>query len=589
MHPCLQITEILSEIFASYDEDKENIRTLYSLALVCKMFHEPARDALWRFQRSFVTLVKMFPADVWVETEDRAVVRLLNTTASSPESSMADPSEISLLSPPNLWKKPATLTFKQPLTPSDWTGFQFYAKRMVHLSFGHYDWSVFGGQELSSSVFRAIESSLNLGHCDRPLLQNLSGLSFNQGFGGVSLRDICVFLGPRLKTLHLTISGSFDGLEVFAIAVKARCPTIEHLYISSHERSKRANSFLLDLICSLSSPRTISCEGVTCDSQTLKYLSSLPFLRSLTVRLPKRFAQESFLDSSSNIRPFLALQHLNISVASIADAGEFLQVTSRSSGLTSLSVTFDQIVPTPEQLRAVFTVIQRSSFRDTLTTFALVEEVELSQDSPPLHSLDAYTLSPLLQCRNLEHVTIHVPYGHAAIDNSLLREIAEAWPRLRDISLTSRYDARLWHSKINLQGLSYLAQHCHSLQSVSLQFDASLPATAMYPDKGICCESLTHLDVCHSHVTDPPAVATFLADIFPNLKLDHNFFIRTRSPSPRTAWDYFDDSLSDDDSPEYINMAEHWTDVVQMLEARKQELSQPPTNPNVRMQSLIYN
>jgi len=69
MHLCLQIAEILPKIFASYDYDKESIKTLYSLALVCKIFHEPARDALWRFQRSFVTLVKMFPEDVWVETE----------------------------------------------------------------------------------------------------------------------------------------------------------------------------------------------------------------------------------------------------------------------------------------------------------------------------------------------------------------------------------------------------------------------------------------------------------------------------------------------------------------------------------------
>jgi hypothetical protein len=69
MHLCLQIAEVLTEIFASYDGDKEGIKTLYSLALVCKIFHEPARDALWRFQQSFVTLVKMFPEDLWSEVE----------------------------------------------------------------------------------------------------------------------------------------------------------------------------------------------------------------------------------------------------------------------------------------------------------------------------------------------------------------------------------------------------------------------------------------------------------------------------------------------------------------------------------------
>jgi hypothetical protein len=72
MHPCLQIAEILTKIFASYDDDKESIKTLYSLALACKIFHEPALNALWRFQRSFVTLVKTFPKDLWVETENPA-------------------------------------------------------------------------------------------------------------------------------------------------------------------------------------------------------------------------------------------------------------------------------------------------------------------------------------------------------------------------------------------------------------------------------------------------------------------------------------------------------------------------------------
>ena len=72
MHHCLQIAEILTNVFSLYDGDKESItiKSLYSLTLVCKIFHEPARDALWRFQRSFVTLVKTFSEDLWDETEE---------------------------------------------------------------------------------------------------------------------------------------------------------------------------------------------------------------------------------------------------------------------------------------------------------------------------------------------------------------------------------------------------------------------------------------------------------------------------------------------------------------------------------------
>jgi hypothetical protein len=73
MHLCLQITEILTKIFASYDSDKERIKTLYFLALVCKIFHEPAHNALWRFQRLFFTLVKMFLEDLWDKMEDPGI------------------------------------------------------------------------------------------------------------------------------------------------------------------------------------------------------------------------------------------------------------------------------------------------------------------------------------------------------------------------------------------------------------------------------------------------------------------------------------------------------------------------------------
>jgi hypothetical protein len=50
MHICLQIAEILTNIFETYNGDKE------------------ALDALWVFQRSFLPLLKTFPADVLEET-----------------------------------------------------------------------------------------------------------------------------------------------------------------------------------------------------------------------------------------------------------------------------------------------------------------------------------------------------------------------------------------------------------------------------------------------------------------------------------------------------------------------------------------
>jgi F-box-like len=68
MHRCLQITEILTLILDCYDDYAPDKNTLLQLALVCKAFHEPALDALWKFQQSFMILVMTFPRDLWEVT-----------------------------------------------------------------------------------------------------------------------------------------------------------------------------------------------------------------------------------------------------------------------------------------------------------------------------------------------------------------------------------------------------------------------------------------------------------------------------------------------------------------------------------------
>ena len=442
---------------------------------------------------------------------------------------------------------------------------------MEHLSFGRGPLFTFNSsvhRRLSPNVFRAIQSSLDVGHFDRPLLQNLTGFTFDQNFGGISLRDACIFLGLRLKMLNLTIPRSRDGLRTFATALKARCPNIERLYISYGQHSDQVNRVVSDLICSLSSLRAVHCMNITCNSRAIKHLSSRPSLQDLHVLLPDELVQQNILDGSSNIRPFLAIQDLDITVASIASAVEFLKVTSSSSNLESLSIIINHILPTPAQLHVALAVMQQNSFCNTLTTFVLGDNI--LPTGIPLHAIDGQTLAPLLQCRNLEHINIHISYGHAAIDNSLLKDMASAWPRLRSLGLYAS-DAHLWHAKADLRGLVCLAQNCHSLESVSLQFDVSLPPTAIYPDEAIRCEWLTQLEVACSRVSNPLAIATFLADVFPNLTLCHDHYLLSAEHS-------------EDERPEYIEMAKRWDDIIQILDARRQSL----TDHNVCVQSLIY-
>ena len=377
-----------------------------------------------------------------------------------------------------------------------------------------------GDDQPSPSIFRAINRSLDLGHHSRPLLQNVTELHYDF-FPGVSIVDAWIFLDPRLKKLVLSTPVPIVGLEAFLEAVKSTCPYLLNLriLIDDYEENKDAGAVgraISNTVCGLSylQEASIQGSGVTLNSKTLVFLASLPTLQKLNVSVPGgpplRSYQEEF-----PILPFPTLRDLCCS-ATIADAGEFLQLISTCSALKSLSIELSTIPP-PQELYTFLTIVHQSSFRDTLTTVALYDSEGWDEDLPASHSLGVHTLSPLLQCPNLEDISFGIHYGQQAISNSLMESMASAWPHLRNLSLTSFYGDCRREYNINLKGLIHLAQRCRALESVRCQFDMSLPTESMHPGNGVRIESLTHLSIGRSPIVDPPAVAALLSDVFPNL------------------------------------------------------------------------
>jgi hypothetical protein len=175
----------------------------------------------------------------------------------------------------------------------------------------------------------------------------------------------------------------------------------------------------------------------------------------------------------------------------------------------------------------------------------------------------------------LEDVSFSIRYGLEAIDNSLMKDMALAWPRLRTLRLMSFYNASRWHSNVNLEGLIQLAQHCRVLESVSHEFDVSLPTTWIHPGNGIRNESSTFLHVGRSRITDPVAVVAVLSDVFPNLRLSHRWH-----PREAPTWDVTEDV----NDPVFIEMSKRWEQVDKLLEIRQQErLSAPERSEHVRI------
>jgi hypothetical protein len=102
-----------------------------------------------------------------------------------------------------------------------------------------------------------------------------------------------------------------------------------------------------------------------------------------------------------------------------------------------------------------------------------------------------------------------------ALDDSTMRDMAVAWPRLRSLAL----EDNLLDPRITILGLVPLAQHCSELQTLKIRFDArSLPA--LVPNTlAARNETMEELDVSLSPIAEPEWVAAFLYDIFPGTRL----------------------------------------------------------------------
>lgn len=78
MHRSLQIPEILSEILASISPESQKDRASQAaMARTCKLFYEPAMNALWFKINSITPLLKCLPQYTWDEQGPNVLVCLV--------------------------------------------------------------------------------------------------------------------------------------------------------------------------------------------------------------------------------------------------------------------------------------------------------------------------------------------------------------------------------------------------------------------------------------------------------------------------------------------------------------------------------
>ena len=333
-----------------------------------------------------------------------------------------------------------------------------------------------------------------------PLLVNLQHLMFDGS-------EICLpFFGPKLSRLS-TFDFNDTSPVNFIPFIKTLVPNLEHLSISGFAKSART---ICEVVCSLHHLHSLYMFDIPVTSACITHLSTLPNLRQLSATI----TADSHVQTGSCNR-FPALVGLELSANSWPLLIDFLKAYVQDLPLRDFSCRVDQ-VPTPEHLDQLF---------DTLRKY-LPNSVRGIVLSPPLHwnyppalpVLNPNSIRRLLTFPNLENLAILTPISFEDVDDTLIGEIASAWPRLTSLEFPSPslFTPR---TKVTVCGLRPLADQCANLGKLSISLDPAVPDThvRLKPDGTSYDTSLSSFMVGYSPMKDPVAVASFLADVFPNL------------------------------------------------------------------------
>lgn len=336
-----------------------------------------------------------------------------------------------------------------------------------------------------------------------PLLCNLRQLAFSDDPDSMKIARF--LLAPTIKTVHLDfvsdIFNVYDAATFFTV-LNSRCPFLEHLEFCRipRELSPTVSQF----VCGWENLQTFlgnySGHGVT--DEALIHLASLPTLSRLKINL-----KHNSLPLALPPQPFPGLRDFTLSASHV---GVVIDLLKSHHVLPLQSLTLDFNI-TATALTELLHVMRDHCAHSCLTRLFLRYDFDISNASDVI---DPDTLRPLLAFTNLARLDLDCSYDVEDVDDTLLEEMAAAWPRLERLMLgPNRSSGRSSH--VTLAGLVPLARYCPQLEFFSLPFDTS---SMERPGTKFRNRQLTELGVGCSRIADATAVAEFLSDIFPNLR-----------------------------------------------------------------------
>lgn len=390
---------------------------------------------------------------------------------------------------------------------SDCTRFKYYAPRIQELSVGinafakghenvhlsHHNTTIQSSDEISIDV-RALDTMSPSGV---PLLCNLHHLAFSDD--PESMKVARFLLAPTIRTIHLDfVSDIFtvSDATTFLAILRDKCPYLEHLEFCRipDELCPTVSQF----VCGWKNLQTFwGNQSPTVTDEIFIHLASLPALSKLKLSLG-----HNSLPSAFPLQPFPRLRDLDLCAFKIRAITDWLKLYHLQP-LRSLALTFhSRISVEPAELTHV---IRDHCAHPCLTRLVLHDNSHI-----PGPSFDPYMLRPLFAFTKLTIVDILYTLQH--IDDTILGEMANAWPQLERLTLGSSTES--YGGKMTLAGLVPFARYCPKLEAIWLPFDAS---KIERPGRKFRNRQVTKLGMGYSNIKDATAVAEFLSDIFPNL------------------------------------------------------------------------
>ncbi|KAJ7127285.1 hypothetical protein C8R43DRAFT_1240431 [Mycena crocata] len=481
-------------------------RDLAALARTCKTFRDPALDILWRRQDSLTPAVRCLPGDLL----------LWDRVGKS--------------------KKKSFSKFKRPMVDQDWDRPHFYWNRIQSLRIrSSYDgFTIRGSSDIAPELWQPLQQCYPGGN----LFPNLIEIEWDHPDPAI-YPVISLFLAPRIHTLTLGpgphANYSYGDLtsvpdpdsKVSTAQVSllptlvVTCPDLKEVYFRGVFFSSDVLSNILLCLMGISRLEAFGIHNV--DHPILEHLSRLSWLKSLIIDELLAFDLPTSSDAdSAGGNHFAALEELRL-WATTPQVAIALIAAATHRPLTSLVIVFEKGYPNADTIAELYSIIATHCSPATLESLHMDDAFIYAKSADMLderdfesYLVDSGALRPLLTFTNLKTVLLR-PYFGFDIDDSMVTEMAKAWSRVEELTLTFGVDQHLAlvRTEVTLNGVREIARHCSKLRELDLFFDASdVPRL----DLSIHQMSLVNLKVACSPISSSGPAAIFLSHLFPNLK-----------------------------------------------------------------------